>query len=347
MKTTVVLGAGFSNNSNIPVMSELPKMILDSSGSSFEEGITSSLRKFFRDIFGYNGGESIPSFDDLLTCIDLSTNSGHHLGIDYSPLHLRSLRRFLMYRVFSLMERPFEYSENTKELVDRLISRFEEISFVVLNWDTVLEKYILELSETKGINYCNGSLSWREDGQHYKESIRVLKVHGSCNWLYCDNCRSVFYDLYEDIPIIKRAGFKERDLGLIKAGLVNNNSSQFLGDVKCRICSNNISSHIATFSYRKSFRANSFPDIWGKAEKELAGSDRWVFVGYSLPDADYEFKHLLKVSQLKLRHIKASKLRIDVVLLDGSAAIPKYRSFFGDSLGEICDGGIKSYLELI
>jgi len=36
------------------------------------------------------------------------------------------------------------------------------------------------------------------------------------------------------------------------------------------------------------------------AEDMLKSSDKWVFIGYSLPAADFEFKHLLKRVELAL-----------------------------------------------
>jgi hypothetical protein len=96
----------------------------------------------------------------------------------------------------------------------------------------------------------------------------------------------LIYDHYDNIPIIERSGIQEADLGMLKGY----SAKTELNNRKCMICGNEISSHIATFSYRKSFRANSFPNIWKKAEEMLSHADRWVFIGYSLPDADYEFK---------------------------------------------------------
>ena len=41
-----------------------------------------------------------------------------------------------------------------------------------------------------------------------------------------------------------------------------------------------------------------FQQSWYAAEKVLASAQRWVFIGYSLPAADYEFKCLLKRIEL-------------------------------------------------
>ena len=41
-----------------------------------------------------------------------------------------------------------------------------------------------------------------------------------------------------------------------------------------------------------------FEKSWSSAERLLRNAEKWVFIGYSLPAADYEFKHLLKRVQL-------------------------------------------------
>ena len=51
------------------------------------------------------------------------------------------------------------------------------------------------------------------------------------------------------------------------------------------------------------------------------------FVGYSLPQNDYEFKHILKIAELKLSHKKKTKLNIDVVLLNSDSTAVRYKSF--------------------
>ena len=346
MKTTLILGAGFSKNSNIPVMSEIPKLLIENTGADFDAKAAAVIKRFFEDIFGYDGTDNLPPLDDILTCIDISTKSGHHLGIGYSPLRLEAVRKLVVYRIFSLLERPFTYSEDVKLLVRKLSDGKDPAGYVVLNWDNVLEKYLAQTMRDRCIEYCNGGLNWEEGGEaKEKKPVKVIKLHGSSNWLYCDSCRSLFNDSRSEIPVVKRTGFRRNELDLFEEFAGLGETDEVLGDVRCKICSNRISSHIATLSYKKSFRVNTFPDIWNEAEKELAGSDKWVFIGYSLPDADYEFKHLLKIAEHKLRHVRKSPLQIQVVLLEDSPAIEKYRSFFGSRISRIFDGGIKDYLE--
>jgi NAD-dependent SIR2 family protein deacetylase len=346
MKAALILGAGFSKNSSIPIQSEIPGMLVNNGyEGEFEAAVSEVLKKFMEEVFNYDGSQNMPNLDDILTCLDISTNSGHHLGIKYSPVHLRTIRRLLVYRVFTILEKSFTPSKDVSTLVHKL-SKTYETSYIVLNWDTVLEKYIRMVLPGAGVDYCSGGYDWENDGLS-KDKVKVIKVHGSCNWLYCDNCRALFHDQNDSFSLLEKGGFQNIDFELFDELRKVSGKEKILSGKKCRICGNIVSSHIATFSYRKSFRANSFPRIWEKAEEVLADSDRWIFIGYSLPEADYEFKHLLKIAELKLRHMRKKDLLIDVVLLNSSSTPQKYKGFFGKRINVLCNDGIKGYLSYI
>jgi hypothetical protein len=70
-----------------------------------------------------------------------------------------------------------------------------------------------------------------------------------------------------------------------------------------------------------------FAASWRTAEQRLKRAADWIFVGYSLPAADFEFKHLLKRIQLSER----DRPRITVITKGdaGEETIDRYRKFFG------------------
>lgn len=347
MRVVVILGAGFSKNSGLPVQAEIPELLIESQCDDvFENALSQIIKRFYEDIFGFSKGEVLPNLDDLLTCIDISTNAGHHMGIKYSPLHLRAVRRFIVYKLFKLLEERYSYSEAVFTLISKLLDRYSKVDFIVLNWDTVLEKYINLISTSYFIDYCNGGKYIRNiSSDIHLEAVRVLKIHGSSNWLYCDNCRALINDSYGDVPLIKKAGFKAMDFEIL--GKFEGNIKEIIDGEECLICGDKMSAHIATFSFRKSFRENSFPQLWDIAEDTLTNSDKWIFIGYSLPQADYEFKHLMKISELKLMHMRERKPEIDVVLLNSKTSISKYESFFGSRIDKICNDGITEYSKYI
>ncbi|MGI6776827.1 MAG: hypothetical protein ACOX7R_02000 [Acetivibrionales bacterium] len=349
MKSAIILGAGFSRNSDIPVEDEIPRLLIsDASNSKFDHAVSTVLRRFMEDIFQYDGSCNEPSLDDIITCIDISTNSGHRLGIEYNSIRLRAIRRMLVYRLFSILEKSFVVSSDVINFLDRLTRKYPNSAYVVLNWDTALENYLNLMFENLLIDYSNGGTPLRyKDVGGRRVKIQIAKIHGSCNWLYCDNCRTVFNDMYNDITVYYKAGFHKRDFEMFNE--FSKMGNELIDNKKafCTICTNELSSHISTSSYRKSFMANSFPDVWKTAEGILSEAEKWIFIGYSLPEADYEFKHLLKIAELKLQHIRRKRLLIDVVLLKDEASVSKYRKFFGKRINVICNNGIKEYIGML
>lgn len=346
LQAAVILGAGFSRNSGIPTQAQIPEQLVRyKEKNAMDTAVTNILRQYMKDIFGYEGGMDYPGLDDMFTCIDISTNSGHHLGMAYSPLHLRAIRRMLVYRVFSILDDMYTPSDEVEKLLKVMTQRYSHVDFVVLNWDMVLERYLRSLIPEMGIHYGNEGIPWQERSLEYVNRTGIFKIHGSSNWLYCDNCRTLFFDTEHEIPSINKAGFQELDFVLFPE--LKRGRHDIKAAYPCRMCRNPISSHIATFSYRKSFRANSFDSVWRGAEDTLVSADQWIFIGYSLPDADYEFKHLLKIAQLKLRHLHPKGPEIDVVLLNADKAVAKYRQFFGSCLGYVCNEGIHQYTEYL
>ena len=122
----------------------------------------------------------------------------------------------------------------------------------------------------------------------------VVKIHGSVNWLYCDNCRKLYWFPADDAIRVAMQLITTQEAKKLKV--------QRPEDCERWRCTNcptvPLTTRIATFSFLKALDFPMFERSWFSAEHLLRSADKWVFIGYSLPDADYEFKHLLKRVQL-------------------------------------------------
>ncbi len=357
ISTTFVLGSGFSKCADLPLQAEFSSLILSEEfNTDIDQVITTAITKFVQDIFGWHKGRELPSLEDIFTCIDLSAETGHHLGIKYTPKVLRALRRMTTYRIFSILDRRFSYSEDINKLLSSLCkpsNSGSRCSFVVLNWDIFLEKHLLRLNPAVLIDYRCPSYDWNSPNITARhEGIPVCKMHGSTNWVYCDNCKSLFFDLNEKLSLRTKAGLVKSDFRLFDEKFTDKHFDAAIGispgERECKFCRNMVTSHIATFSYRKSFRTPAYPSIWYHAEKLLSSSDHWVFIGYSLPEADYELKHLLKAAQLRLSHRKSTRKKlIEVIVLRDVPTRQKFERFFGPETLEFYDGGLSEYISKI
>jgi hypothetical protein len=95
-----------------------------------------------------------------------------------------------------------------------------------------------------------------------------------------------------------------------------------------------LTTRIATFSFLKALDFPMFEKSWVSAERLLREAKKWIFIGYSLPAADYEFKHLLKRVQLSRTEAP------DFVVITGgplpsvNQAYENYQRFFGRGISK-------------
>ena len=110
-------------------------------------------------------------------------------------------------------------------------------------------------------------------------------------------------------------------------------------DLRACRCGGRRSARIATFSYRKDLSTPGFQRIWEEAHAKLQAAERWLLVGYSLPWADIEIRHLLKTAQLG----RSQQPTIDVVLKHDRCGGDRYTRFFGSNVN-IFQGGLDGWI---
>lgn len=352
-KIAVIVGAGFSKNSGIPLQNEFSDKILSNRfNRGIDKVVTEIIKEFLVFTFNYEE-EKMPSLEDIFTIIDLSANNGNTLGKVYNPKKLRALRRLLVYRCFQILDENYYHSYQIEKLLDFLTQNFNP-EFISLNWDIVLEKHITENLLNYNINYGIKGINWQRSYSQNdnNQKIKICKVHGSSNWIYCDTCHAVYYNLNSKLSLSNYVLLEKDDLVLFNLDNIQLQAiNQFFEDIdvrreKCRKCGDDLKPHIATFSYKKSFRTNVYTSTWAESERILDNSNVWLFVGYSLPFADYEFKNLLKICQLKFKSKNKTK-EIHVILKESnidSDVVKRYYAFFGYHNVKVYINGIEEYL---
>jgi hypothetical protein len=157
-------------------------------------------------------------------------------------------------------------------------------AILTFNYDTAIEKALIEAGKfsIKGYTF---PISWSDEDF---PSVRVLKLHGSINWMGAIGGPS-------------GGGFSAGGFRLIgpcvdnRMGLLPNYPHRVLDDVCSRLPQFSASATmiLPTFEKRFSIRTslgdewgNVFRKLWKEADACLSQSDRLVIIGYSLPDAD-------------------------------------------------------------
>ena len=168
----------------------------------------------------------------------------------------------------------------------------DPVSVISTNWDILLDTSIQKVIDASKqdavVDYCCYIGSFAEGDERIKPGVEVLgrggfnvkllKLHGSLNWLQCPQCLRVYVDLDDKIAV-----------------------DQYLMHETCRHCnkhfgeqrSHELISNLIMPTFLKDFSNPQYKLIWQNAGIELSEADKVVFIGYSLPQADFEMRQLL------------------------------------------------------
>jgi hypothetical protein len=104
-----------------------------------------------------------------------------------------------------------------------------------------------------------------------KYASKIMKLHGSINWLYCPNCSRLYVHRYKNI------GINYADV--CPHCPVNEDQKILLEEM------------ILTPTMLKELQNHHLGLTWQHAFMELNQADKVVFIGYSLPLADFELRY--------------------------------------------------------
>ncbi|MDE8654554.1 hypothetical protein [Novosphingobium album (ex Liu et al. 2023)] len=340
----LIVGAGFSFNAGLPLASDFTRELLDVGRLKLDgpsNGLVKYIRHFVDTAFGEGKSRSAkqwPELEDMFTLLDLSANTGHHLGPHYSAADLRVVRRAIIVRMIRMLSQTYKRRQRSPDdnwqLLETLFRDFDGETTAVLsmNWDTVFEQGLARTQSVRNIDYgCSARPHTFERGKLKRrvtsgDAARILKPHGSVNWLYCDACRETVWVPPSESLKVASTLFRTRDWQTLLGGKVP--SSVETLSPPCPNCeANALGTRFATFSYRKALDFPMHAASWRTAEIYLKKSVDWVFFGYSMPSADFEFKHLLKRVQLT----ESERPRITVITggTDADATVERFYRFFG------------------
>jgi len=263
VRTVFILGAGFSYYAGLPLQSDFTRELLRSRDS--REGpsnaLTKELDRFVHVTFGCPKDahpDAYPELEDIFTNIDLAANTGHYLGKEYDPKLLRRTRRVLISRIIRMLGKAFDDGRTVISRERTLLRKFlsqidvERSEFISLNWDTVVESILEEINLPLFVNYGSGILAHHlrgrelvKDAGERNPKLLLCKMHGSINWLYCENCRRVF-----SLPV--------NSWSSIAAQVLKQDEQKYLyrttlGErILCPACESvDLGIRLATFSYQK------------------------------------------------------------------------------------------------
>lgn len=318
-KTVFILGAGFSMDAGAPSQANLLKAIFELSGehkSKPNSPVHTWIGKL--DLFMKNAlyvseqEKCYYTLEDIYTPIDKCIVDFISFR-DYTPLDLLELRDCINRLVILAIRNSLDKSKKSKHSIEQF-SRYlvgkckkrlndeknDTVAVITTNWDIMLDNSIYQsINNDKipkghkfsGVVDCCCYISSLEENDHTikpglyaigkgRYNVKLLKLHGSLNWLQCPKCQRLFVKLYKRF-----------------------NGGYIFNEKFCRHCeknfeqiehrSNLLYTNLITPTFLKNLNNVQNKLIWQNAAIELSEASKVVFLGYSLPQADFEFKQLL------------------------------------------------------
>lgn len=277
-------------------------------------------------------GAVFPSVPLLLSYLNIALDRAQPIGT-WTPAQIASLQ-IAVQCAFLVALIDVESKPETNPYIRLLKPLYEQPGSVVptaitLNYDSILDKAMLSLGSRDTFRVpdyaCDLAIDAAPNAPRFG---RLLKLHGSLNWLYCRRCSRLslhMSGLYQGHDFW---GGAFDDLVVF---------TSFTEDTACAHCkgTGTLSPVIITPAALKDYRNPHVSRIWYEAEQELRKADRVIFVGYSLPWDDVEVIYLLKQSlqELPPERITVVEYSKPPVPIGKHVAGSRYLSLFGNQIG--------------
>ncbi|MBO3445862.1 SIR2 family protein [Clostridium sp. CCUG 7971] len=294
MKISIFLGAGASAAENLPIQNELfSEYFKKLKQDDFKSDMNMELYKFFKQMFNIDiikddmEKAEFPTFEEVLGLLDLAEQRREcfrNFGLENLSKRSDSIR-FLRQYIILLMAKAIHKSERSnnyhKLLAKNLLKEnlLTDTTFISANYDIHIDNALASLYKKEnpimldyGVRFTNFNIEnkWVPPKDPL---VKLYKIHGSLNWLYCPVCSSLTLTPYDE--------------GIMK--LLSE-----IEEVKCLECRSLTVPIIVPPTYFKNMDNVFLSTIWNKVESSLRESDLVVFCGYSFPDADIHIKYMLK-----------------------------------------------------
>ena len=333
------LGAGASAAFEYPVTAKLfPLMVEAAKKSPFgkrahEEEAAKRLRRGLDKVVPSwrNTAVAPPLITDILSLLDQSILARTCLSPEMSHEDFVDFRQLLDRLLVTVIDQEFwsksEFSDTCLRFVKLLLK--SSTGIVTTNYDLEVDMALTsktseEFMETR-VDY---GFAWRQPlpglimARPTQPEFRLMKLHGSLNWLVCPVCEHTYINVYGSIQALSYYSTKS-------------------DPSTCHCGHFPLVPVIVSPSYVRDVRNADLLYLWKNALEYLRTANRWVLVGYSLPPEDLAIRSMLMRAY---RARNGSLPTVEVVHYSEDDALKaRYLSIFPNATFQ--GGGLKVFLD--
>lgn len=304
-----IFGAGASIAEGAPLQKDILSLIIDSNDERLNASEAAAIVKsFINESFDVSGG-LYPSLESVFGYLDYFISKKESLGKNYPTAKILEIRQALIQLIHYVIAIPGINKKGVyKQFWEKVAAENRNISVITMNYDTLLDEAFDFLYPDKSyIDYCVSLMNYH----HYPEigafnwwinprepvpiwnggnpkPIKLIKIHGSVNWKYCNCCNQVLLTPWDTQIDLSSMCFK----GYIYASCENPETEEF--ELACPLDGNKFETFIVPPSHIKELSHPAINKLFDEAALEIRKTKQIIFVGYSFPEADVHIKALLK-----------------------------------------------------
>ncbi len=300
-----VFGAGASISDGGPLQKDLLPEILSEDYS--DSGLANLVKEFISTNFDTDHGNS-PSLESVFGYLDYFISKKESLKGGHTTNQLISIKESLIRLIHHRISEPKTRKGVYKKFLKCLDKINKNVSIITMNYDTLLDESFDFLYPNQAlIDYCINFMNYEDYdkidafnwwvnprepvsiwGGKTPTPIKIIKIHGSLNWKYCNCCNQVLLTPWDTAIDLKSQGFKGR------IGASSENPKEIIFDLKCPNDQTPFDTFIVPPSHIKDLNHPAISKLFDEAAIEIRKTKKIIFVGYSFPEADVHIKALFK-----------------------------------------------------
>jgi NAD-dependent SIR2 family protein deacetylase len=236
--------------------------------------------------------------EEVFGFIDYHINNEFSLSQKWTLQELRDLKLNLTKVLHYIISSKTKQSDLFRTFWKKIKLARKEIGVITTNYDTLIDEAFDIIYSEYLIDYCIDLINFRYPDKitpfdwwinpkqpvtqfSAKRPIRtkLIKIHGSLNWKYCDCCGQVGLTPWQHRINLKTDSFE----------------SFFESDITtCPFDQNKLSSLIQVPTHLKTNTNFIFNKLYDEAGYTLRSAKTLVIVGYSFPEADVHIRAMIK-----------------------------------------------------
>ena len=281
IETIFFLGAGASVSAGVPTFNNFRDQanLIKEEISSEDEPI----KNLFKFVLGYWGNFNEYNIEELYEAVEMQETLA-----EPEIITTKDIEKFIFYTIKKSSKKKINSIISVEDFL-RLSLSYGHSAIITTNWDTILESSGQWPLEAGHINYEGvepyDPISYDLSSEFVGHKFCILKLHGSLNWGYCENCGKIYY-FSEKIS--------DRLTSLNGINCNNDNCRKNNFKLQRMIVPPKISKLIKPEPNSDSVSSTSpyfqLVHIWKKAHNYLKLCERIFFIGYSFPETDVQMR---------------------------------------------------------